>query len=118
MQYHTVSGLESETEYYFAIRTADENFNWSSMSNVVSRITTVDVCNGMTGNVDCDPEDRVSLADLVALAAYLFGNSSPDCICMSEANIDGSPGGTVNVVDLSVLIRYLFNSGDHPAWCL
>jgi hypothetical protein len=37
----TVLGLQPNTMYYFAIKTADEVFNWSDLSNVPS-ITTSD----------------------------------------------------------------------------
>jgi hypothetical protein len=30
-----VSGLEADTDYWFAIKAADENYNWSELSNVV-----------------------------------------------------------------------------------
>lgn len=40
-QSFTVSGLEIETTYYFAIKAADEVPNWSGMSNVVN-VTTID----------------------------------------------------------------------------
>jgi hypothetical protein len=35
----TISGLNSTTTYYFAVETADEVPNWSSISNVVSKAT-------------------------------------------------------------------------------
>ncbi|NIS17587.1 MAG: hypothetical protein GWN00_33520 [Aliifodinibius sp.] len=37
----TISGLESNTTYYFAIKTADEAGNWSGLSNV-AMVTTND----------------------------------------------------------------------------
>jgi hypothetical protein len=36
----TVAPLDAETDYYFALRTADEVPNWSELSNVVHRSTT------------------------------------------------------------------------------
>jgi chitodextrinase len=36
----TVTGLTSNTTYYFAIKTADEVPNWSGISNLVSRTTS------------------------------------------------------------------------------
>ncbi|HET9325583.1 MAG TPA: fibronectin type III domain-containing protein [Candidatus Eisenbacteria bacterium] len=35
----TVTGLNSNTTYYFALKTADEVPNWSGLSNVISRTT-------------------------------------------------------------------------------
>ncbi|MDZ7798769.1 MAG: FG-GAP-like repeat-containing protein [Patescibacteria group bacterium] len=41
----TVSGLSANTLYYFAIKTADENNNWSGISNVASKKTaSADLC--------------------------------------------------------------------------
>lgn len=37
-----VTGLTPGTTYYFAIRTADENFNWSGLSNIAEQSTTVE----------------------------------------------------------------------------
>jgi hypothetical protein len=37
----TVTGLQSSTAYYFAIKTGDEVPNWAGISNVVSRTTGV-----------------------------------------------------------------------------
>jgi len=38
----TVTGLQSSTTYYFAIKAADEMPNWSALSNVASASTTVE----------------------------------------------------------------------------
>jgi len=38
----TVTGLNPSTTYYFAIKTADEVPNWSVLSNVVTKATTVE----------------------------------------------------------------------------
>ncbi len=38
-----VTGLQPSTTYYFAIKTADEVPNWSSLSNVVTKATTAEV---------------------------------------------------------------------------
>lgn len=42
-QNFTVTGLDVETTYYFAIKTADEVPNWSGISNVVNTATIDDV---------------------------------------------------------------------------
>ena len=39
-QWFTVTGLQASTLYYMAIKTRDEAYNWSSLSNVVSKSTT------------------------------------------------------------------------------
>lgn len=103
-----VTGLESRTTYYFAIKTADECLNWSPISNVVTVTTPEDSCLGTVGNVDCDPNDKVSVQDLVVLVDYLFIIRQLPCICLEEADIVPSPDGQVNVSDLTELVKYLF----------
>jgi hypothetical protein len=58
-QTFTVSGLLSSTTYYFAIKTADEVPNWSSISNIASRATSTEttapsaITNFAAGAVTC-----------------------------------------------------------------
>lgn len=108
-QYFVVSDLDPATSYYFAIRTADDLFNWSPLSNVVQKTTPEYCCFGVTGNVDCDPEDSVDLGDLTTLISYLFMEPKPLC-CPDEANIDGDEFGSVDLGDLTFLIVHLFSS--------
>ncbi|HUV30422.1 MAG TPA: fibronectin type III domain-containing protein [Acidobacteriota bacterium] len=42
LESYTVTGLNSGTMYYFAVKTADEVPNWSPLSNVTSRATASD----------------------------------------------------------------------------
>lgn len=62
----TVSGLITETQYYLALKTADEAGNVSSLSNVVSAITSVVPPNApseLTGAPDpAEPSAKVNLA--------------------------------------------------------
>jgi chitodextrinase len=57
-QSYTVSGLNIETTYYFAIKTVDEASNWSGLSNVIS-VTTID---------DIPPAPVTDLAVILELA--------------------------------------------------
>jgi hypothetical protein len=89
-----VIGLQPNTTYYFAIKTADEIPNWSALSNVISRTT--------------DPEATppVNVADLSA------GNPTPDALTLSwtAPGDDGNSGtatsydirySTANITDLN-----------------
>ncbi len=49
----TVSGLSSSTTYYFAMKTADEVPNWSSLSNIASG-TTSSSGGQLTGKVEAE----------------------------------------------------------------
>jgi C1A family cysteine protease len=73
-------------------------------------------CQGMRGNVDNDPEQEITISDLVYLATYMFsGGAAPEC--MAEANIDGDIFGEIDVSDLVHLVNYMFQSGPEPAMC-
>lgn len=73
-------------------------------------------CQGRTGNVDCDPEDRVDISDITTLIDNLYISMTPLC-CWGEANVDGDPGRTVDIADLSALIDFLYISYTLPRPC-
>jgi len=66
-------------------------------------------CIGMTGNVDCDPQQAVDGIDLSELIDHLFISLDPVC-CEPEANMDLEGG--IDGADLSSLIDHLFISID------
>lgn len=72
------------------------------------------------GNVDGDPDDQITIADLVYLVDFMF-NSGPEPTCWKEANIDGDLIGDilqqVDVADLVHLVDYMFSSGAAPQNC-
>jgi hypothetical protein len=74
-------------------------------------------CEGITGNVDGDPEDVVDIGDLTALISYLYipPNSAPNCL--AEANMDGDAQSLIDIGDLTSLVDYLYISGNLPADC-
>ena len=74
-------------------------------------------CQGLTGNVDCDPGDGTDIADLASLIDYLYISFTPLC-CTREANTDGSIDGGVDISDLAALIDYLYISFSPVAPCL
>ncbi|UCG60485.1 MAG: hypothetical protein JSV52_09115 [Candidatus Zixiibacteriota bacterium] len=76
-----------------------------------------DCCVGMRGNLDGDPLDSVTVADLNFLVAYLFqGGPLPDCI--PEGNVNGSAGSeTPDLNDYQYLADYLYNAGPPPVQC-
>jgi len=59
----TITGLDPDTEYYFAIKTRDESDNWSELSNIVSSTTPV--------SADTTPPAPVS--DLAARPGFNLG---------------------------------------------
>ena len=117
IQHYTFRDLEPGYTYYFAVKTGDEVENWSDISNVYIQQVSVDTCEGIAGNVDCSPDGKINISDLVALTKYLFSQDNPDCPCISEANIDSDQSGSVDISDLTALLRYLFKGGDEPGQC-
>ncbi|MFH2048602.1 MAG: hypothetical protein ABIJ12_04060 [bacterium] len=116
----TVADLSSSTTYYFAIKAADEVFNWSVISNVVSLATLCCSGDGIRGNVDdiVGSGVHIDVADLVFLVDYMFkGGAEPPCL--DEGNVDGLDGlsGSIDIADLTYLVSYLFKAGPAPAAC-
>jgi hypothetical protein len=100
-----ISGLTPNTVYYFALRAADEKYNWSKISNNAKKMTCSG-CFGATGNVDGSADGSVDLSDLSLLGNFLIG-IPVKTFCFEEANVDGSPDGLITISDLSYLISYL-----------
>ncbi|HVP07312.1 MAG TPA: hypothetical protein VMS71_05665, partial [Candidatus Acidoferrum sp.] len=67
-------------------------------------------CQGMTGNINADPDNQVDITDLQYLLDYLFLDLQPPA-CRSEANTDGDPNGIIDISDVATLLDYLFNAG-------
>ncbi|MBI5266514.1 MAG: hypothetical protein HY851_04695 [candidate division Zixibacteria bacterium] len=76
-------------------------------------------CIGRTGNLDCDPDDRVDISDLSAIimCLFIYPSSCGQHCCPGEENTDGDPYGDVDISDLSALIDYLYISFTPTAWC-
>ena len=67
----------------------------------------IECCQGTTGNVDCDPNQVISLTDLTRLINHLFVTFEPLC-CVAEANVNADSDGVINLTDLTVLANHLF----------
>lgn len=64
-------------------------------------------CVGLTGNVDDDPLELVTLADITLLVNHVFVTFEP-LPCPAEANTSGDPEGTLNLTDITRLINALY----------
>jgi hypothetical protein len=73
-----------------------------------------DCCIGIRGNVDGDLEEKINVADMTTLIAYLFKGYT-GVTCLEEADVNGD--GLINVTDMTYLIAYLFSGGPHPVDC-
>lgn len=76
-------------------------------------------CIGRTGNIDCDPYDKVDISDLSAMITclYIFPSSCNEHCCPGEENTDGDIAGGIDISDLSALIDYLYISFTPTAMC-
>lgn len=70
----------------------------------------------ITGNIDFDPEDEITISDLVYMVTYMFQGGPPPP-CMEEANVDGDAEGALDINDLVTLVQFMFSSGPSPANC-
>jgi len=78
-------------------------------------ITVVSCCTGGRGNVDGDPADEISIADLLYLVDWMF-NGGPDFPCIKEADVNAT--GDIDITDVIYLVAYMFQGGFPPPSCL
>ena len=71
-------------------------------------------CAGFQGNINGDPEEAISAADILYLVNFVF-KSGPEPVCLDEANVNGV--GLVNASDVIYLVNYVFKSGPQPVGC-
>ncbi len=107
-KYLVAHKLPRNKVYFWRVRQVDEvgqNVNVGDWSHHYSLYIAPGCCAGITGNVDCDPQDLVDIADLAMLIDHMFISMQPLC-CDDEANVDGLAG--IDVTDLSDLIANLY----------
>jgi hypothetical protein len=77
----------------------------SGFTSILSEITPVSCCIGLTGNVNKSLAENPDLSDLSLLISYLVQTPKPALQCLIEANVSGTGG--IDLSDLSLLISYL-----------
>jgi hypothetical protein len=97
-----IYSLQSNQVYRFAIRTADEAFNWSPISNIASfpRLS----CADMNG------DGLFSNLDIVYILAYFYSGGSPPVY--PAGDVDNS--GSVNIMDAVYLVKFQYEYGPPP----
>jgi|CXWL01.1.fsa_nt_gi hypothetical protein len=78
-------------------------------ANLGTLTVTGTCCAGFTGNMDCDCENSVNIADLTVLVDHLFLSFAPLC-CFEEANIVTPGDNGVDISELTLLVDHLFIS--------
>ena len=73
-----------------------------------------EICVGLRGNVDGDPQDEVDVSDLIYMLDYAFSNG-PEPPCMEEADVNASGG--IDISDVIYLVEYMFFDGPEPLPC-
>jgi len=77
-------------------------------------------CMGeIRGNVNYDPEDQITIDDLVCFVDYMFFQTCTQQ-CYAESNVDGigpDDASGIDISDLVHLVDYMFTDGPPPAPC-
>jgi predicted outer membrane repeat protein len=71
---------------------------------------------GYRGNVNCDPDGLITLADVVTLIEHLYITGAALC-CQENGNTNGSEDGLVTLNDITTLVDHLYVSHGLPAPC-
>lgn len=98
-----IENLSPGLHYYFAVKMADEAYNWSGIAEIAELPKVF--CADINGDLSCD------YIDLIYLLSYLFDNG-PTPITQASGDVDNS--GEINVADAMYLINYRLNSGPPP----
>lgn len=69
---------------------------------------------GYTGNVDCDPEGKINLADITRLIDRIYLSKKPLCC---EDNGDVNADCKLNLADITLLIDHIYLSKSPLALC-
>jgi len=98
-----VRNLSIEKQYFFAIKTADEAFNWSEISNIAE--VPVLSC------IDMNHDSSIDILDAVYMLNYLYKDGPPIPPDV-KSDIDGS--GSLDIMDAIYLIDYKYKNGPLP----
>jgi hypothetical protein len=120
------TNIDSVSTYEYVLISETDPGGYSPPSVVVSANSFCvanecsSCCLGIRGNVNNDPDEKVTILDVTYLISYLFGvPNGPAPFCTQEANVNGDPDEKVTILDITYLISYLFGvpSGPPPPAC-
>lgn len=76
-------------------------------------------CLGVTGNVDGDPDEMITLTDITILVQSVFVTFDfASLACQGEANASGDTACDLTLTDITRLINHLFNDIHDLSTCL
>ncbi|HER00262.1 MAG TPA: hypothetical protein ENO22_13060 [candidate division Zixibacteria bacterium] len=101
-----VTGLEVNTEYYFALKSADAANNWSQISNVVSvTVSNIYLCGDVTG------EGTTNITDVLTVINYVYvGTEIPGFLESADVNCDNK----ISISDVIYISNFIFLDGPAP----
>ncbi len=111
--------IDSATQEYFCAdcRRTSLSIDRGSLATVSYPTLVENCCMGaMRGNIDMDPDDEITIADLISLVERMF-QGGPDLPCLVEADVNGSGNADPDIADLIHLVAYMFQEGPPPAPC-
>ena len=97
-----ITGLVGGQIYYFAMRTADEVFNWSEISNI-TRIGSP-ICADVNG------DGSVNIKDIGILIHFVYIHNIE--LISGTGDLDGN--SIVDASDITYLVNYLYKGGPEP----
>ncbi len=97
-----ITGLRTDRVYRFAVRTADEAFNWSPISNIVTFPSLS--CADMNG------DGLFTNLDIIYILAYFYSGGSPPVF--PSGDVDNS--GSINIMDAVYLVKFQYEYGSPP----
>ena len=98
----------------FAVMGADNLAAIKTIANKVKSAIPWSCCQGTVGNIDCDLDGNVDIADLTALVDYMFISLQPPC-CLDAAQYDPAP--EVDIADLTGMVQSLYIDFTPPPPC-
>jgi hypothetical protein len=110
-------GTDNQGEIYIVLLSGSI---YKIVPDGVASQCNLDCCQGIHGNTNGDPEDKLNISDITYLISYLFGApAGPPPPCLAEGNANGDPETKINITDVTFLVTYLFGvpSGPEPPTC-
>jgi len=98
-----VRSLDISSRHFFAIRTTDENYNWSEISNIVE--LPIVAC------ADITQDNSIDVLDVLYLINLIYNDGPPPANGIT-GDIDNS--GAVNILDIIYLLGFKYKSGPPP----